>query len=294
MGQHWAATLVLAAGATVSAAPALADPAPAAAGGSVALLPLDADARLEIYGQPVASELAHALIAGGIEVVVVGPRMAVPDSATLIVDGTITARAADAVSLAVRVRERKTGAVLAKLDASAPSLTQIDRAAADLAARVLPSVRTQLAAIDRAGPRTARGEAPRGAPPPSSASAMAPPPPRGVTVTVGPGALHDALQSAFAVAADRHHFPIGTEAGVPAIVLETFAYTVEAGPVALARARVHVRVSRATETLFDRVVITDTVVGDRGLADDQLAARTARAVLDILEPHLRRAIEGWR
>ena len=44
----------------------------------VALLPLDAAAKLEVYGQVVASEIAQALIAGKIDVVVVLPKMAVP------------------------------------------------------------------------------------------------------------------------------------------------------------------------------------------------------------------------
>src|SRR5688500_12048390 len=55
----------------------------------VALLPLDADAKLQIYGQPVASEIAQALIAGRIDVVVVLPKMAVPEHTKLIVDGKI-------------------------------------------------------------------------------------------------------------------------------------------------------------------------------------------------------------
>ncbi len=65
---------------------ARAEPEPAHA---VALLPLDADAKLELYGQPVASELARALVQGGLDVVVVGPKMAVPEKARLVVDGTI-------------------------------------------------------------------------------------------------------------------------------------------------------------------------------------------------------------
>src|SRR2546429_8005613 len=54
---------------------------------AVALLPLDAEARLEILGQPVARKLSDALVAGGIDVVVVGPKMAGPDRARLIVGG---------------------------------------------------------------------------------------------------------------------------------------------------------------------------------------------------------------
>src|SRR5437588_6036430 len=97
--------------------PARAQPA----GGAVALLPLDADQRLEVYGQPVAGEIARELVAGGIDVVVVGPNMAVPERAKLIVDGTISAGKGASVVLAVRIRERATGATLDKLDATAPA-----------------------------------------------------------------------------------------------------------------------------------------------------------------------------
>ena len=39
---------------------------------AIALLPLDTDQKLEIYGQPVASELARVLVAGNVNVVVGG------------------------------------------------------------------------------------------------------------------------------------------------------------------------------------------------------------------------------
>src|SRR5438270_11841868 len=82
---------------------------------AIALLPLDAEQRLEIYGQPVASELARALGAGGIEVVVVGPKMAVPERARLVIDGTIKTTKTGVVALAVRVRDKSSGAVLETL-----------------------------------------------------------------------------------------------------------------------------------------------------------------------------------
>src|SRR5262245_6945332 len=72
---------------------------------TVALLPLDGEKRLEIYGQPVAKEIARAMIAGGIDVVVVGANMSVPDHAQLIVDGTIKAGKGDSVTLAIRIRD---------------------------------------------------------------------------------------------------------------------------------------------------------------------------------------------
>src|SRR4051812_14068849 len=91
---------------------------------AVALLPLDAEQRLAIYGQAVASEVARALVAGGIDVVVVGPKMAVPERARLVFDGTITGKG-EAVTLTLRVRDRMAGTVLDSVTATAPSLTTI-------------------------------------------------------------------------------------------------------------------------------------------------------------------------
>src|SRR5262245_21708357 len=62
---------------------------------TIALLPLDADKRLEVYGQPVAAEIGRALKEAGIDVVVVGAKMDVPARAELIVDGTIKAAKGD-------------------------------------------------------------------------------------------------------------------------------------------------------------------------------------------------------
>jgi hypothetical protein len=276
--------------AIAATAPVHAEPANA---GAVALLPLDADARLELYGQPVASELAHALIAGGIDVVVIGPRMEVPPRARLIVDGTITRGSGDAVALSVRVRDRTSGAVLDKLEASAPSLTQIDRAAAELSARVLPSVKTQLATLDRVA-RTPPASEPR----PAATTTETHPAQLlpGVVVAVGTGVFEDALRRELERAGERRAI-YGTPAlgAAVAFALDSISYVVEDGTVPFARAHVHVKVEGRTVTKpFDRVVVTDTVVGDKHLAPEQLAARTARAVLDILQPHLRRAITGWK
>ncbi len=112
---------------------ALAAPARAESEDAVALLPLDADARLTIYGQPVASEIARALVEGGIEVVVVGPKMAVPERAKLIVDGTISASKADLVTLTLRLRNRIDGTTVGpRIEATAQGLPNIDKAATEL------------------------------------------------------------------------------------------------------------------------------------------------------------------
>ncbi|HEU4726764.1 MAG TPA: hypothetical protein VFT22_02715, partial [Kofleriaceae bacterium] len=114
---------------------------------AVALLPLDAERSLEIYGQPVASEIARALVAGSVQVVVVGPRMAVPERARLIIDGTISLGKASAVTISLRIRDPLDGKVLDTLSATAPGLAKIDSAAAELSARILPIIRDKLAAL---------------------------------------------------------------------------------------------------------------------------------------------------
>ncbi|HEY1553991.1 MAG TPA: hypothetical protein VGF94_04105 [Kofleriaceae bacterium] len=270
----------------VLAGAAHADPPPPASG-AVALLPLDADHSLEIYGQPVASEVARELVAGGVAVVVVGPKMEVPEGARLVVDGTIKLGKGDQVTLAVRIRDRTTGATLDKLDTSA-TLATIDRAASELAARVLPSVKARLA-------------------PPADTDSRHPPDPRRISppapvvahvlATSVDGDPASPLRQGFATAFaawTAHHAHWQVAGGGPAsdgsIAISVLAYAVTPGAVPTARARVRVKIGHD----FDRIVVTDTVVGDRGIADDKLAARTARAVLDIVEPHMRHALAAWR
>jgi hypothetical protein len=285
-------------------------PAPEPPRGAVALLPLDAAAKLEIYGQAVATEIARALTAGGVEVVVVGANMDVPAGARLIVDGTL-AMDRGLVSLSMRVRNPVDGTVLDTLSASAPGLAQIDKAAADLSARVLPVVRVRLAEL---------AERPGGGGPvhqlrPGGASPRPGAPPRPLLVGLASAARADPLLAAMGSAAlawvraaRREPRPVdpsslgGTLApravaaanAERAIAFEILGYSVtRKRDVPLARARVRVRISDASAVVFDRVVATDTVVGERGMAEAALAARVADEVLAILRPHVRRAVTPW-
>jgi len=45
--------------------------------------------------------------------------------------------------------------------------------------------------------------------------------------------------------------------------------------------------------VFDRVVVTDTIVGERRMPPAELAIRVAEEVLAILRPHVRRAVSPW-
>jgi len=190
--------------AVLAAAPrrAVAEPAPADYG--VALLPLEADKGLEIYGQPVANEMARALAAGNIRVVVLGPRTAVPDHTGLVIEGTIAQGKGGAVTIALRIRRADGGVLPSKrsLAASAPGLAKIDSAAAELSAQLLPAVRELLATLPRESDDHGRVVEARPVPAPD----------RPVLVAVAddrhaadPGPLRGALQAAVADWTRAHH-----------------------------------------------------------------------------------------
>jgi hypothetical protein len=303
----------LALGCVVGGAPAArAEPGPP--GDAVALLPLDADRSLELYGQPVASELARALVAGSVQVVVVGPRMAVPERARLIIDGTIALGKASAVTIALRIRNTLDGTVLETLSATAPGLAKIDGAAAELSARILPIVHDRLAALRRRSAPADSADRDHGR---VIQSPAVPAADRIVLLALadstagGRGApLAGALDAAASEWARAHHRKaqkldaakldpklatrsVASSAAELAIGLWILDYAPEAGAVPMARARVRVRIADASAIVFDRVVVTDTVVGDKAAAQPELAARVAREVLAILRPHMRRRVPSW-
>jgi len=311
---------VLAAG-CLAGLPSRAHAEPAARGDAVALLPLDTDRSLEIYGQPVANELARALVDGNVAVVVVGPKMAVPDRARLIIDGTIVLGKASAVTISIRIRNTLDGLVLETLSATAPGLAKIDGAAAELAGRVVPSVRDKLLALHRqAQPLDDHGHGhviQTATPPAPPATPATPTGDRPLLVALADATrapsgalLLGALDAAVAEWTHAHHRRIGkldpgklepklapkavvAGAADRAIGFWILDYQPEPGALPMARARVRVRIADASAVLFDRVVVTDTVLGENGLSPPELAARVAREVLAILRPHMRRHVTLW-
>lgn len=294
---------------------------PAAQGDAVALLPLDADRSLELYGQPVASEIARALVAGAVQVVVVGPRMAVPERARLIIDGTIALGKAGAITITIRIRNALDGKVLPPLSSTAPGLAKLDDAASELSARLLPIVRARLAALSPAVPDEQapdHGHVVQTPRLPAAdrtvliAVADAKPASRGAKLTPLAAALDTAVgdwtrahhrqpQKLDASKLDPKIAAKAVIAGATdlAIGFWVLDYQPELGElpetrdVAMARARVRVRIADASAVLFDRVIATDTVVGDRKLGAPELAARVAREVLAILRPHMMRHVRSW-
>jgi len=278
-------------------------------GDAVALLPLDAERSLEIYGQPVASELARALVAGDVQVVVVGPRMAVPDRARLIIDGTIAQGKASTVTISIRIRSALNGVTLETLSATAPGLAKIDGAAAELSGRALPLVREHLAALQRPPPED-HGPVVAGRPATAELEPLTL-----VAITDAAGGagapLAGALYGAVAVwtqAQHRRHQKLDpgkldpkilgkvvTAAGAEvALVLSVVGYARDPGALPMARARVRVQVAGPGGIVFDRVIATDTVLGDKASTSLELASRVAREVLAILRPHLRRHVPSWQ
>jgi hypothetical protein len=302
----------------LGAAPARAAPSDAPEADAVALLPLDAERSLEIYGQPVASELARALVAGNVRVVVVGPKMAVPDRARLIIDGKIAQGKTSTVTISLRIRSAFDGTTLEALSATAAGLAKLDGAAAELSARVLPLVRSRLAALRAAeAAPLGRPSADRGVPGARPGAAGADP----ITLLALTNAagkvgapLLEALEAATVSWTRAQHRearkvevskldpkligPALAAAGADlAIGIWVTDYDREPGPVAelpVARARVRVQLVGPLGVLFDRVVVTDTVVGDKGSSPSALATRVAREVLAILRPHVRRHVPSWQ
>ena len=283
--------------------PALADPA----ANTVALLPLDAESRLEIYGKPVASELARALGAAGVTVTVVGASL--PDDIRLIVDGSIKARG-NAVVLAIRVRTIDGEQIGNRIEATAANIGAIDRAAAELATRVVPIIQAELAK-PIGSPLTPRRTDPKPIP-----NTLAPSP---LLVAIGISSEATAIVEPLRIALGESvatwvrsnrkepraielstlHPALATRTVAMAkvdraIAFEVIDYWIDAGIVPLARARVRVRIADANGIAFDRVVVTDTVVGDKGISAPLLADRVAREVLAILKPHMRRLEPTWR
>lgn len=251
---------------------------------TIAMLPLDGEKRLELYGQPVAVEIARALRAAGLDVVVVGARMDVPDRANLIVDGTIKSAKSKQIELSIRIRDPRDGTVLETLPAAPTKLDNLDKAAADLSARVVPLVKQHLttmakpAVVEVKPAEPALPQKPVTSPMQPALTAIVSPT---TAATLAP--LRTALdREAAAWAATQRHRAT--------ITFEVVGYAPQLGKVPMASARVRVKIDNGSGIKFDRVVRTDTVVGDRDSTADALATRTAREVLAIVVPKLRRTV----
>jgi hypothetical protein len=306
--------LVLSASGRAFAEPTATQP-PAEQARAVALLPLDAGAKLELFGHSVASEVSRALVQGGLDVVVVSPYMAVPAKARMIVDGTIKPGKGGAVELAARLRDVKTGDVLVTIPVEAASVNAMDRAAEELSAKVLPVVKTELAKLiakdqqDQQALQPKHVDEPKRVEPPASRATALAAIYASPSVTPQTQVLRTALEAALAPwAAHRHHATrvldihqlgdapkkVASERADLAVELDVLSIDLQfTTPVPMASARVRLRIIDPQAVVFDRVIVTDTVVGEKGLDADKLTERVAREVLEIADPHLKRRISTW-
>lgn len=279
----------------------------------VALLPLDAEPRLEIYGQPVATEVARALRAAKIEIEVIGAKMGVPDNAKLIVDGTIAAGKTNKndIVLSLRVRNPVDGVVLATVSSTAAGIANIDKAAAEVSTRLMTVLQERLAALRAPAiePDPGSGDVhqvtrPMPEPRPMLAVVsmrdMESDPLRAALTNQLEAQLRRVYRSPQLVDPSRLSRDLAKEtvkaSGLDlGMLLEITTYTLEfEDNVPIARAGVRIRVADAVGVVFDRVVVTDSIVGERAMPLSNLAERVAREVFDIARPHLKRKVRAWR
>jgi hypothetical protein len=272
---------------------------------AVGLYRFDTDKKLEIYGQPIANELARALTAAGIEVVVIGADDKTPKKVKLVVNGRIESKGAEVV-LTLTMHALSNGEPYKPLTRTAATITKLDKAAAELSAELLDKVKEVLPTLHEDKQTPVVEIKPTAAPKPKLAlyavvaSGVASDEPLRQALgdvlvpwtqqhgrearLVDPKSLTTELAAKTVVASN-------TDLGV---LFEIGDLTIQPGDVPMARAKVHVRIADGQSVLFDRIVVTDTVVGDRGMPVPALAARTARAVLSIIAPAIHRKVSGWR
>ncbi|MBK7071611.1 MAG: hypothetical protein IPH44_04835 [Myxococcales bacterium] len=286
---------------------ALARPAAADRPTTIAVIPLQADRRLALYGAPVASELAGALERAGFEVVLVSDVAVVPTRAWLVVDGRLVATG-KAVTIELRIRDPERAVDVTRLAARAPTLASIDAATRDLAADLTAAIAAARAAaapppphdpIDPVAPRDPIDPVAPIAPPP------APPDPRPHAQLVVRGkALHDGAGAPLDVAAltrpaltrlaARLGYVVVDDPAAPLVITAELTRLVAGfeGDVPVGRGRARVIVSRAGAVVFDRLVRTDTVVGSRGDRVDTVVRLVAAQAADVVLPRVRERLEA--
>ena len=115
--------------------------------------------------------------------------------------------------------------------------------------------------------------------------------------TLKPNPALQLLQSAFPRELEvwgKQHGRTVDMTGASTLQFELVTFTVTPGKVPLAKARVRMRVYEGGKVKFDRIIRTDTIVGDRDISEQAFAERTAREVLLIANANLRRTLSDWK
>lgn len=272
---------------------------------TVAFLPLDADRRLTLYSNAVATALAAEVRTAGFPVAVVSDVAAVPRGAWLVVDGRLVARGRGA-AIELRVRDPEAGRDVIRLAEAAPTLADLDVATRTLAAALARTL---------AAERAARTPPPTPPPPPTTPDAPPPAPPTPpppdprplATVTVRARTLRDRAGPPIDAAAltrralgrlvDRLGYRLAGDGEGAALTITADILGLTAdfqGTVPIGRGRLRVTVADARGPLFDRVVRTDTVVGSRGDRIDTLVRLVAAQAVDVALPRVRERLAARR
>jgi hypothetical protein len=271
----------------------------------LALLPLDAPPKLAIYGQPVAAEIARSLTAAGLDVVVVGAQMAVPSEAVLVIEGSLSS-ARKKVKVELRLRTLDSRTPLATFASKEVPLDAIDRAAAEVAAALLPQLQSEL---------DQRAASHRPSPPPETSPAPVPAPTlEPALLAVAGGGAEASMREAFieAVRAAATTLPGATyetrkaplsdvspasvmamsaaASGALTLAFDVRELVVADRGVLVGGAKVRVLVARGGKLLIDRQLTTDTVVGARKGNLEGLLGLLAREVVTILRPRYLRTV----
>ena len=274
----------------------------------LALLPLDAPPKLAIYGQPVAAEIARSLTAAGLDVVVVGAQMAVPGEAVLVIEGSLSS-ARKKVKVELRLRTLDSRTPLATFASKEVPLDAIDRAAAEVAAALLPQLQSEL-------DKRASSHRPLAPPPPETIPAPVPSPAlEPALLAVAGGGAEASMREAFieevraaasvlpGPAYETRKAPLSDVSPASVMAMSaaasgalTLAFDVRELVVAdrgvlVGGAKVRVLVARGGKLLIDRQLTTDTVVGARKGNLEGLLGLLAREVVTILRPRYLRTVE---
>lgn len=266
---------------------------------TVAFLPLDADRRLTLYSNAVATALAAEVRTAGFPVAVVSDVAAVPRGAWLVVDGRLVARGRGA-AIELRVRDPEAGRDVIRLAEAAPTLADLDVATRTLAAALARTLAAERAA--RTPPPTTPD-----APPPAPPTPPPPDPRPLATVTVRARTLRDRAGPPIDAAAltrralgrlvDRLGYRLAGDGEGAALTITADILGLTAdfqGTVPIGRGRLRVTVADARGPLFDRVVRTDTVVGSRGDRIDTLVRLVAAQAVDVALPRVRERLAARR
>lgn len=271
----------------------------------LALLPLDAPGKLAIYGQPVAAEVARVLGEARLLVVVVGADQVVPQDAALVIEGSISS-ARRRVTVELRVRSLHSSAPLLVVSAAERSLATLDRAAAAVAAKLLPQLQAELARRKPApepGPTLPVPEQPEHAPEKLEAAPL-PPALLAISATGSAEADFERFASGVLAASARltrarwqstrialsEVSPAsvqGAAAAAPgaiAVGISVRGLEVSSGAPYVGKVRARVILAAGGKVVFDRVVVTDSVIGKRKGDRAQLLELLARELMDIVRP----------